>query len=472
MKKQKHSSLLFTLSYSEAWERFAYYALQMLIVLYSMQYFHFSQEQGFSLYGAFITCAFALPFLGGLVADRLLGYVPTIMFGGVLLFIANILLFIPNLTTFYLGLCFFLLGTGFYKANCTVLVGRLYEPKSHLRERGYTYFYMAMNIGATLGPIVFGIFSEKFGWYVGFIINIFGLFTVSLLFGKSFYNLVLLEKNKKKISKKSCLILIIFCSALIFSLFYVLKKSIYFADFLFPPAMILLGFLAWLALKETIRNRQKIFFVIVISFFGMLFFSASFQLGSVLNVFISKNVVNDPHASLLMTSLYPLSVIIMAPVMNFIWRSLEKINKEPSEMGKLFIGLSFSIFAFLSFYLSAFVKLHSTISVFYSIVGIWCFGIGELALMPAIFTMISEFAPDNLQGTLMGTWFLFIAFAGYLSVVFHNISHHIASMDILHRSGYTSEFLISALLMFFITMIYFCLLPFITKSRQSVESIS
>jgi POT family proton-dependent oligopeptide transporter len=461
----KHPRLLLTLSYSEGWERFAYYATQMLIVLYCSQKFNFTQEQAYALYGAVITCAFALPFFGGFIADRLLGHVPTIICGGFFLVIGNILLCIPSLSMFLLGLALFLLGSGLYKANCTALVGNLYRDIPQLRERGYTLFYMAMNIGATLGPLLFGLTSERFGWTLGFAINALGISTVLILFVKNFKKFEMADEMQLKISFLKIILLGILFLLVVSALYFLLKNSLYFGDFLLPIAIVMLLFLGWLTMKESLSDRRHIFLIVILSFFGMLFFVASFQIGSVLNIFVDKNVVHDAHWSLVITGLYPFSVIVMAPIINVIWRALADKNKEPSELGKLFIGLIFASIAFIFFYFAARSGSSRFFPLLDSVLGIWCFGIGELALMPAIFSSISGLAPKDLQGTLMGTWFLFIAFAGYLSTVFNKFSMLIVHSVEDQKISFSAEFLVSSALMLVIALGYLALIPVIKKLR-------
>ena len=462
---QKHPRLLLTLSYSEGWERFAYYATQMLIVLYCVQKFNFTLEQAYALYGAVITCAFALPFFGGFIADRVLGHVPTIICGGFFLVISSLLLCIPTLPIFLLGLALFLVGSGLYNANCTALVGNLYHDMPQLRERGYTLFYMAMNIGATLGPLLFGITSARFGWTIGFAVNGLGLGSVLFLFFKNMDKLRQINIVNFKISFIKMAFLLAIFLLMVIMLYLVLKNALYFGDVLLPIAILTLVFLGYLVIKEARETRRHIFLIIILSFLGMLFFTASFQIGSVLNVFIDKDVVHNAHWSLVMTSLYPLSVIVMAPIINIIWQLLADKNKEPSELGKLLVGLIFASIAFLFFYGAAKSTTTGAFALFDSVLGIWCFGIGELALMPAIFSSISRLAPKDLQGTLMGTWFLFIAFAGYLSTVFNHFSIFIVHLVENQKASFSAEFMASSVIMLLIALSYLALIPLIKKLR-------
>jgi proton-dependent oligopeptide transporter, POT family len=174
-----HPVGLFTLFFAEMWERFSYYGMRALLVFYMIKGFlGMSDERAYGVYGAYTALVYATPFIGGIFADRLLGMRRAVVFGGLLMATGHLLMTVEHATAFYLALAFLIVGNGFFKPNISTIVGTLYPAGSGRRDGGFTIFYMGVNLGAAMSPLLCGYVGETYGWHYGF-----GLATIGMLVG-------------------------------------------------------------------------------------------------------------------------------------------------------------------------------------------------------------------------------------------------------------------------------------------------
>ncbi len=174
-----HPTGLFTLFFAEMWERFSYYGMRALLVFYMIKGFlGYSDGAAYLVYGAYTSLVYATPFIGGMLADRLLGARRAVVFGGLLMAAGHLLMTIEHKTAFFVALALLIVGNGFFKPNISTIVGKLYPPGSPRRDGGFTIFYMGINLGAAMSPLLCGYVGENFGWHYGF-----GLATVGMLIG-------------------------------------------------------------------------------------------------------------------------------------------------------------------------------------------------------------------------------------------------------------------------------------------------
>ncbi|MGE5785694.1 MAG: peptide MFS transporter, partial [Myxococcales bacterium] len=175
-----HPPALFMLFFTEMWERFSYYGMRALLVLYMVQHFRFSDERAYGVYGSYTALVYATPIFGGMFADRLLGYKRSVILGSSLMALGHFAMaFDPS---FYLALGLLIVGNGFFKPNISTIVGRLYPEGNSRRDAGFTIFYMGINLGAALAPALCGAVGNAYGWHYGF-----GLAGVGMLIGLSVF---------------------------------------------------------------------------------------------------------------------------------------------------------------------------------------------------------------------------------------------------------------------------------------------
>ncbi len=174
-----HPTGLFTLFFAEMWERFSYYGMRALLVFYMIKGFlNYGDAQAYAVYGAYTALVYATPFIGGMLADRLLGKRRAVVIGGLLMSAGHLLMTVQHETAFFSALALIICGNGFFKPNISTMVGTLYPAGSVRRDGGFTIFYMGINLGAALSPLICGYIGETYGWHYGF-----GLATVGMLVG-------------------------------------------------------------------------------------------------------------------------------------------------------------------------------------------------------------------------------------------------------------------------------------------------
>jgi len=174
-----HPTGLFTLFFAEMWERFSYYGMRALLVFYMIKGFlGYGDAKAYAVYGAYTALVYATPFIGGMLADRLLGTRRAVVLGGLLMAAGHLLMTVQNEATFFTALALLICGNGFFKPNISTTVGTLYPDASPRRDGGFTIFYMGINLGAAMSPLICGYIGETYGWHYGF-----GLATVGMLIG-------------------------------------------------------------------------------------------------------------------------------------------------------------------------------------------------------------------------------------------------------------------------------------------------
>jgi POT family proton-dependent oligopeptide transporter len=178
-----HPTGLFTLFFAEMWERFSYYGMRALLVLYMIKGFlRYTDSEAYAVYGAYTALVYASPFLGGMIADRLLGARRAVIVGGLLMAAGHLFMTVENTFAFFGALSLLICGNGFFKPNISTIVGSLYPQGSPRKDSGFTIFYMGINLGAAMSPIICGYVGETYGWHYGF-----GLATAGMLVGVAIF---------------------------------------------------------------------------------------------------------------------------------------------------------------------------------------------------------------------------------------------------------------------------------------------
>ncbi len=460
----------YAIAFGELCERFSYYGAQTLLVLYLTTKFFLNDDKSFSLYGAYAAFSYALPVLGGLAADRLLGLKQSIIIGGLLLIVGNILMGIPTLNCFYIGLGLTACGIGLYKPNSSSLIGKLQNGTSEKSyEDRFTLFYLGMNIGATISPFIYGL-VKYWGYQYGYFISAILLFISWLWFVLKNYPTINKVDTLFKLSANCLgygLIVVVIVLVNILFLFANLMDT-----FLGVFAVITLTLLMIMICKRESKERNRLFALIMLSIFGMGFFAASLQLGSSINLFIQRDVYRVVWGwripTLMFMSLYPFAVVVFAPIITLGWRFLEKLTHvPPSPPFKISISLLLGGVAFLCFVFSAMGSEYNTVShlpIMWIVLGNLSLGAGEVCVIPVMLSTISRCAPADVQSTMIGIWYLFIAFGGYLSGLAAKID--IMGSILTSTSIYAHAFLKISLAMFLLALLLFFLTPVIKSFLQ------
>ena len=447
------------LAFGEIWNTFSYYGTQTILALYFIHVFHFTRSESYLLYGAYAAFAYSLPLLGGIVADRWLGSRNTLFLGAALNIGGNLLLMSFGHYWFCLGLATSLVGSGLYKSTSTHLVGTLYPEGDIKKEAAFTWLYLAVNVGGTLGPLAYGFAAYSLGWNFGFLFSALGIL-ISLLW-------FLYNWNNNEISKplsatgKIFLYVIILASCLFFSIPFYIPKIINPLIFI----MFIVGIIYLLSMitRYTLEERRHLWVLLLIGFFGMFYFAAGLQIGTTITLFIQdaiqKGLIKTQLPASTFSTLYPLFVLLLAPFFTYLWHRLKTKGITPSAPAKLALGMILATIGISAFACASLTKF----IILGIIIGNLMLSAGELVLTPAVYTAVSNLSPPGMKNTMMGCWLLFIALGSYLSSVLASAAQQITRITFFSQPAHFGEFVFIAVFTLSVVLVLSLLTPRLSK---------
>ncbi|WP_296279423.1 oligopeptide:H+ symporter [Pseudoxanthomonas sp.] len=453
-----HPRPLWMLFMTEFWERFAFYGIRWALVLYIVAQFHGGSGTGEApanqIYGAYLALVYAAAIFGGYVADRVIGYQRSILVGAVIMAAGLFMIAVPNENIFQLGLATIIAGNGLFKPNISTMVGKLYTTGDERRDSGFTLFYMGINLGAMVSPLLTGWLAEKvFGaegmpaYKVVFITSGIGML-VSLVwfwFGRSQLKGVGTPPAGGE-GKGRVLLTAIGAVLAIPVIYFLLRLGASTLQWVLTAMFIGLGILL---LVEGIRNgpkqRDMVIAMLIIFAFNVLFWCFFEQAGSSFS-FLADKIVNRDFGGWIFPvgwfqSVNSVAIITLAPIMAWLWVKMGRAN--PSIPRKFGLGLIFNGLAFLllMFALSTLVDGFGKIPFWTLFAVYWIQSIGELCLSPIGLSMVTKLAPLRLVGFGMGGWFLSTGIGNNLSGIFASHVSGESGMNVESAlSGYTFGF--------------------------------
>jgi proton-dependent oligopeptide transporter, POT family len=420
-----HPRGLSTLFFTEMWERFSYYGMRALLILFMTASvanggLGFPTSKAGEIYGLYTSMVLLLSLPGGWLADRIIGQRRAVLCGGVIIALGHYSMAIPSLSTFYLGLTLIVLGTGLLKPNISTMVGALYTEKDVRRDAGFSIFYMGINIGAFISPLVCGYLGENINWHYGFGAAGVGM-TLGLiqytLSGKYLGNAGLTPTGTAADSRlvrrvlTIALIVVVVAAALVFSGILSFSAENISDGFGLILAGIVVAFFVWLLTAKgyTPVERRRFWAILVLFLASALFWSAFEQAGSTLNLFAERNTNmhawDAPLWGLFRASYFQsfnsFFIIGLAPVFAWLWVKLAR--HEPSITAKFSWGL---VFVGLGFAILVPVANGTNVSPWWLTVTYLLHTIGELCLSPVGLSGMTKLAPARIASLMMGVWFL------------------------------------------------------------------
>jgi len=405
-----HPQGLFYLFFAELWERFSFYGMRALLTLYMVNViFEALAERDYAtaaVYASYGSLVYASTVIGGKISDSILGMRNSIFLGGILMSIGHFVLAVENDIAFFLALSFIIVGNGFFKPNISTFVGTLYKHGDPKKDSGFTIFYMGINIGGWVAPLLCGWLAAKYGWHYGF-----GLAGI----GDGFFA----DQN----------------------IVNVIFKFIGIA---------VLGYLAYIMFKATLDERKKLFVAVLITFFMTIFWGFHELSGSVITLFAARNVSLDGIMTAAQTnSLNSMWIIILAIPISMMWTKLSKSGKNPRTPYKFGLGL---LFAGISFYVLAIsgtsANDNGLVPFAYLLLMYFLLSVGELFMSPVGLSKITDLSPKRIVAFMMGVWFLSSAFAfqvvGFIGkqLAIESTDANVGGFDTL--TVYTDGFLLKA----------------------------
>ncbi|NUS39669.1 MAG: MFS transporter, partial [Lysobacter sp.] len=430
-----HPRPLWMLFMTEFWERFAFYGIRWALTLYIVAQFYNGSGAGEApagaLYGAYLALVYAGAIFGGYVADRVLGYQRSILLGALVMSAGLFMIALPNEQIFRLGLATVVVGNGLFKPNISTMVGQLYGVGDARRDSGFTIFYMGINAGAFVAPILTGwLASRVFGsealpaYKIVFIASGIGMLLSLVWFWFGRAQLGGIGRPLAGAEGRGRVLMVLAGMLVAIPLVYFLLSIN--ADVLQWVLIALLVGPAVMLLVEGVREgavqRDRVIAMLIIFAFNITFWMFFEQAGSSFN-FLAEKIVNRDFGGWIFPvawfqSVNSLAIITLAPILAWIWIRMGKAN--PSIPRKFGLGLIFNGLAFLllMFALSKLVDPAGKIP-FWTLFMVYVIqSVGELCLSPIGLSMVTKLAPARLVGFAMGGWFLSIAIGNNLSGIF------------------------------------------------------
>jgi proton-dependent oligopeptide transporter, POT family len=441
-----HPKGLFYLFFAELWERFSFYGMRALLVLYMVNELFVNQtnrdDLAFGIYAAYGALVYATPVIGGMIADRLIGFRRAVMLGSVLMALGHFALAIENPLFFYGALALLIVGNGFFKPNISTLVGTLYREGDPRRDAGFTIFYMGINIGAAISPLVCGWLGMEYGWHYGF-----GAAGVGMLIGLFFFwngarSGVFGDKGlppnpeavREKVAGISRGAWVNVLSFLVLPIFMLL---VYHGDLTLPVfgtveltgtligyainyvlLPVILTVLIYTMYKSSKVERERLMVVVLLTFFITVFWSFFEQSGSSITLFAERNVNLRFFNAAQTNSINPFFIVLFAIPFSAMWVWLSRLRWNPYTPVKFAMGIAQLGLGFLIFTWSAsFADAEGRVPMLFLVLGYLFITTGELFVSPVGLSKVTELSPKKILAFIMGVWFLSSSFAHHIAGV-------------------------------------------------------
>jgi POT family proton-dependent oligopeptide transporter len=410
------------------WERFSYYGMRAFLILYMTAAvanggLGFDDKHAASVYGNYVGAVWLTPIIGGFIADRLLGQYRSVLLGGSIIALGHFTLAFKTLSTFYAGLVLIVIGTGLLKPNVSTIVGSLYEDGDARRDAGFSVFYMGINLGAFIGPIIAGGLAQKVNWHLGFAMAGVGMVLglIQYVVGKGHLEtgLTRLAARPKPVATAaggsddvrpeprpgSRALMVLAILAVLYTLYST-------REFLLTAGVALLLTFIFLLSRGgfSAEEKKRIGVVFVLFVFASVFWGAYEQAGSTLNLFgdryTNNSVFGLAYPSSWYVSVQALFVILLSPVFAWIWVKLGP--RQPSVPSKFGLALLFAGLAFVLLVPAGAAAQGSGLKVspLWLVAAYFIEEWGELCLSPVGLSAVTKLAPKRIVSFMMGVFFL------------------------------------------------------------------
>ena len=422
-----HPKGLFVCFATEMWERFSYYGMRALLILYLTKHWEFSEAASYLIYGAYTSLVYIMPVFGGMLADQILGSKKAVTYGAILLVFGHLGMTVEsNEQIFYLSLALIVSGVGFLKPNISTMVGALYEEGDPRRDSGFTIFYMGINIGAFTATLLCGYLGEEIGWAWGFGAAGIGMLVglIIFLWGQKYLE-GLAEPPSEKYKEKKVGITFenwayISGIVMVLTTWFLVQNSQLVGQLLGGFGFIFIG--AWLIyalFKCDPEERDRLIVVGILILFSLIFWALFEQAGSSLNILTDRGVDRvifgwEVPASMFQ-SLNAGFIFTIAPLFALLWIALAKRNMEPSTPIKFSIGIVFVGLGFLALVYGMKSSDGLQTGVMWIILIYLLHTLGELCLSPVGLSSVTKLSPQRIVGFMMGMWFFASAAGNYVA---------------------------------------------------------
>ena len=429
-----HPRGLSTLFMTEMWERFSYYGMRALLILFmtapaARGGLGFPIPKAGAIYGFYTAMVYLMGLPGGWIADRIIGSRRAVLWGGTIIVLGHVSLAIPNLSTFYTGLLLIVLGTGLLKPNISTMVGALYPEHDVRRDAGFSIFYMGINVGALLAPLVCGYLGENINWHYGFAASgvgmTFGL--IQYVRGGKYLGAAGMrsqgnEADRRVFRRGLTVTAVVVGLAIAGNASGLVSFSAESLANVFGLLLagVVVVFFIWLFMAKgySALERRHFWAILVLFIASALFWSAFEQAGSTLSLFAERNTnlhlwdvsgLWGRFRASYFQAFNSFFVIALAPLFALLWVRLGK--REPSSTAKFSWGL---LFVALGFAILIPVASGKNVSPMWLTLTYFLHTVGELCLSPVGLSTMTKLAPARIAGLIMGVWFLSVSVGDYI----------------------------------------------------------
>lgn len=436
--KGKYPKQIWSLFFSEMWERFCFYGMRGMLVFFMISQLNFHEVEANLQYGATQAFVYAFTFIGGLFADKILGFRKSLFWGGLLMIIGSLILAADPHKFFFLGIAFTVVGTGFFKPNISSMVGQLYKPNDSRADAGFSLFYAGINLGALLGGylcIAIGkgelldhVIPENMRWNIAFglaaVVMVISL--INFIFTQRSLGTIGLQPGHPLAEVKSAPMpkwkeYGVYVLSLVFVpiIMIMVAKTEYTDYFMYTIGPLTLLYLFYEMTKVTPSERKKLWAALVFILFSILFWGIYEQSGGSLSIFAAKNLNNDllgldPNG--VNNSGGAFFIIFLAPLIGLLWIWLSKRKIEPNTLIKFGLGFIFlGAGYYVLFATRLFANAAGITSLNFFTIALLIITLGELCLSPIGLSIMTKLSTKNLQGMMMGMWFLASAYGQYVA---------------------------------------------------------
>jgi POT family proton-dependent oligopeptide transporter len=470
-----HPRGLFVCFTTEMWERFSFYGMKALLLLYLTKYHLFSDANGLEVLGSYAALVYATPVLGGLLADRYLGMRKAVVFGGLLLVMGHLGMAFEGeqarrtgetvirdegaLQTFYFSLALIVIGVGFLKPNISTIVGKLYSAEDPRRDAGFTIFYMGINLGAFSAMLLCGYLGETYGWRYGFGLAGIGMLggLITFLRGQKHLHGHAEPKDPELLTQKSSIGLskewtIYLCALIgVIVIWQMLQFHAVVGVTLNVTAIAVLVGLGWfITVKCNPVERSRMLVLMVLTMSTVVFWALFEQAAGSMTLFadrvMDRNLLGFEFSASQFGALNALFIFMFAPLFAWLWMALAKRGIEPSTPVKFSLGIAQAGLGFGALVVGASMPDETgRVAAYWMVLAYLLHTCGELCLSPVGLSAVTKLAVPSIGGVMMGAWFLATAYSEFAAVQLGKL----AAMDTVDGSiddvgaalaGYTDLF--------------------------------
>ncbi len=423
----KYPKQLWYLFFTEMWERFCFYGMRGVLAIFMVSQLGLSDRESNLKYGAIQAFVYAFTFIGGIFADKILGFRKSLFFGGIIMTMGNLIIAASPQQFFYVGITLSIIGTGFFKPNVSSMVGDLYKEGDSRRDAGFGLFYAGINIGGFLGGFLCVWLGKYYSWSYAFlaaaIVMILGL--VTFVFTKKYLGPIgdspLLNFDEGTRKKRE--LLVYGGSLLSIPLIFLMIKNTDYTDmfmYIIGPLAIVYFLYETFKLPD-VAARKKLFAAFTFIIFSIIFWAFFEQSGGSLSLFAEKNLSFDLlgmniDPNVVNNTANTFFVVLFSPLIGLLWLWMAQKKIEPNTVIKFGVAFLFLAGAFYIFYATKFFANEEGISSLNIFTAAYLvITLGELCLSPIGLSIITKLSPKHMGGMMMGIWFLATAYGQYVA---------------------------------------------------------